>query len=214
MKIRTILLIVTLSMTMSELFSQVNYIVDERDGQKYDTVSIGDLIWFKENLKYKTETSYCWDRKDEHKHCTDVNFYTNKQLHSLCPAGWRFATKSDWESTFEFIKKDNKIKEYQLEYRPVTLYPDTPIIVEDTTNTLNIFSKNNRLDLKEFGWVEGKRLRKMEITTYWINNEDRDDDKYHLHIGETGYFIHSHDHNVIAKPRKQRRFAMRCVTDK
>ena len=46
------------------------------------------------------------------------------------------------------------------------------------------------------------------------NDEDRDDDKYHLHIGETGYFIHSHDHNVIAKPRKQRRFAMRCVTDK
>ena len=42
-------------------------ILDVRDGQKYRTITVGNLIWTADNLNYKTDSSFCY--QDDEDNC-------------------------------------------------------------------------------------------------------------------------------------------------
>ena len=98
---------------------------DERDGNRYAVVQIGDMLWMAENLRYADSSKtknlkgnvWCYDNKAdscskygplyswtaamdiESKYISELNGTMYNQVYEgICPEGWRLPSTKDWES--------------------------------------------------------------------------------------------------------------------
>jgi uncharacterized protein (TIGR02145 family) len=70
------------------------HITDSRDGNVYYYMSVGNLLWFKQNLAYDgSGVSY-----DNAAAMTKIfgKYYTWNEARTACPDGWRLPTENDW----------------------------------------------------------------------------------------------------------------------
>lgn len=192
--------------------AQDSLFIDTRDGETYPMIEIGDLVWMGENLRFRTETSYCKANKKTKKKCEDGNYYALKEREKVCPEGWRTASLQDWEAYF-FALTDT-IDGVSIHVDSLSGGEDDYYIqVIDSTGLLNMFEVHNPLGLKPTGWIQGEKWWDMGTITLWVTVPDNDP-KYHVHIGKKSYIKHSHKHNILDKKEKRRRrFSVRCVCD-
>ncbi len=87
------------SETLSKLES--NTLIDSRDNQSYRIVKIGKQIWMVENLRYKSNESWCSSSAKCEIH---GRLYTWKAAMKACPDGWTIPDNSDWETLKRFAE--------------------------------------------------------------------------------------------------------------
>jgi uncharacterized protein (TIGR02145 family) len=77
-------------------------LVDDRNGQTYKTVKIGNLWWTAENINYKTEGSFCYG--DDESNCVKYGrLYKWNGAMMACPNGWRLPTKIEFDDLFVIV---------------------------------------------------------------------------------------------------------------
>jgi uncharacterized protein (TIGR02145 family) len=188
--------------------AQPGTFTDKRDGNIYSTITIGNKTWFREHLRLKTSLSYFPNFNKDTTELKYGNYYSNNEVHALCPEGWHVATIPEFEEYLAVLARQRNI-------------PDSAIVrnifPKDSSAFISLGNmkplRDTLMNFVPIGWVEGNKINKGRSLTMWMKDSRTNDDKFHVHIGSLGYVIHTHIHNVIDKPKRIRKFTVRCVCD-
>jgi len=75
---------------------------DARDGQTYQTVTLGDQTWLAQNLNYETDNSWCF--QNDPANCeTYGRLYNWEAAMNACPAGWHLPSDQEWSKLIKYL---------------------------------------------------------------------------------------------------------------
>lgn len=183
-------------------------LIDQRDSTEYDIVKIGNNWWFQDNLKFITPTSWCGENPNS-KACNNGNYYYPTDIINVCPTDWSVPT---WKQYKEAIKTIEEYYHLQVNYSSgkAPLYKDLNLDAEQV-NGLTLMNDTVFFDMTATGWIEGNKWEPQNQTNMWIIHDLSNTPQPHIHILPEKVIMHSHGHNVMDKPKKLRRFSVRCI---
>ena len=153
--LRSSVTVVGLIVMCHSLTAQTSFI-DTRDRSKYEIFEIGDKLWLKENLRFKTPTSWCAEHP-ESAACAYGNYYYPTDLINVCPDGWRVATWFDYKRALKDIAAYYELTDsLKYEESKLPLYRNLKLEGETITG-LTLIGDSAFFDMATTGWIEGDK---------------------------------------------------------
>jgi len=86
----------------SKLKAQKEKHTDDRDGQTYEIVLIGEQVWLGSNLNYETQNSVWYNNRKKYgkKH---GRLYTWQEANTVCPSGWHLPSDKEWTQLIDYL---------------------------------------------------------------------------------------------------------------
>ena len=114
----TLLIIISNSILSQLIYSQIQIetgsFSDDRDGQIYKTVKIGNQWWMAENLNYYTSSGSQYYNNDSLQYAEIYGrLYSWDTAVKSCPKGWHLSTHEDWQKLEMYLGISSE------EYQPV-----------------------------------------------------------------------------------------------
>ncbi len=103
MKLNIITLIIAIGIgNANGLTAQDDVFVDDRDGQSYDIIEIGEQTWLASNLNYESESSAWYNNKKKYgkRH---GRLYTWEDALNACPQGWHLPSDKEWTDLIDYL---------------------------------------------------------------------------------------------------------------
>ena len=175
---------------------ETGIVTDNRDGNTYKTVKIGDNWWFAENLRFKTDNSWAYDDNEENVK-TYGRLYTFEAARKACPTGWHLAKEVEWSSLSSLM--DEKITGGKL--KAVDGW-EAPNSGADNSLGFNCLPSGYRT-------TDGKYTDKGKIAIFWSDTDDVN--------GNTAwriYLLYDSAGIMRGMDLKTHGFSVRCVKDK
>ena len=191
-------------------------IVDKRDGQKYETVTIGSQTWFAQNLNYDSGNSKCYE--SENANCeTYGSLYQWNDALNICPEGWHLPDNDEWKILLGFMDSNLDANDPAWDGYGEIQGSDAALKMKSTTGWGDVVAFGNGTD--EFGFTglpagmstdDGSCWYLYGITFYFSStrtdlSDDRDGDMYYLQ-GDSDMMYHS-------SAPKNYYYSVRCIKD-
>lgn len=171
--------------------------IDERDGNEYKIVKIGDQWWMAENLKYQTENSSCF--KIDSNKCEECGqFYQFEDALNVCPTGWHLPTDDEW------INLEVAVGMYNIDARKIgwrgTKPGQAPLLLE---------GGSSGLDLLFCGYVRRKTNSYYDSEAYYWTATASNINKSYVW---SRHFKLRKSIERVTHP-KSNKFSVRCIKD-
>jgi len=177
---------------------------DDRDGQEYRTVKIGDQVWMAKNLNIETVGSFCYENNPDN--CAKYGrLYTWAAAMKVCPSGWHLPSREEWEA---LVKAAGGTGDYGTMGNAGKALKSTSGWEKFDGNGTDIYGfsalpgggRNDGGDFNDVG----------EYGNWWTASENADftGNAYYWHI------YHDFEHVALFNDGKDYGFSVRCVQDK
>ena len=204
-------------------------VLDDRDGQTYKTVKIGDQWWIAENLNYETDNSFCF--KDSAEYCEKYGrlytwaaamdsagtWSTNGKgccygstcsptfpVRGICPEGWHLPSITEFETLFTAV---GGVQDEDYAYR----WNGTGTVLKSTSGWYN---DGNGTDTFGFSALPaglrdsyGDYYDEGSIAHFWSSTEDGSGCAYDM------YLNYNYDYAYLNYNDKYRGLSVRCLKD-
>lgn len=162
---------------------------DNRDGQIYKTVKIGNQWWMAENLNYNMANSLCYF--DSVKYCAEWGrLYTWTTALQACPHGSHLPSRIEFETLFEAVGGQTTAGKM--------------------LKSVSGWSEKNGIDAYSFmaipvGYWDGGYGN--AYTIFWSSTEYNDISAYYVLLYHTSDIVN------VSNPHKTGTFSVRCIID-
>lgn len=169
---------------------------DERDSSWYEVIRIDTLYWFNTNLSFKTPGS-----KQIHSDYANGRLYAYADARLACPKGWRLPTVAEFDQLMRIA--------FDPSFTGLTYLP---------YNWQTINQNPAKLRFQQTGFLHKRRFLSAQSFNIWLD-QTNPEEAYHVHMYDTHpqdskrdltIFRHTHQKH---KPKKNRKFAARCVCE-
>lgn len=158
-------------------YSQNEVFIDERDSSVYELFQCGNYTWFKQDLRYCSDLSWCNEAPNDTV-CLKTNYYHYKEINSVYPTGWCVPKASEWNKMIEIVAAKGGVPKDSLKWETDTFHHQWEIII----GMDSLLRDSNNIHLKGKGWIEGRKRSKINSNNnYWVVGPNGNNPPPHVH---------------------------------